>query len=518
MNNLEMDTSHQQQNILLLPIEVLRKLCNYLSPKSCVALMLSCRALMYHLNSDILLWKSITSQLCIPNKINETKISEDIKAQGFFPSSFQWFINVRHHLKNQDNSKRKQNSSRLEYNIGFHKQVDPSNVKIGERPLTKDKLKTAEELIVHSTIVYAYDESFFVLIQTKDRSEFWTQYEKHNSRISISKYSRATVYSLKGGYCQLIGTHDLPFEVAAQDIMVYKGMLFLLPIKYSEPNNDLTEILSIFTISDKPSDDVLKPKSSYCLQPTTECPERYRLPPHVYKESGEKRIYVLNNNGTPPTEDMRIFIIAPCPIWSILVLKLNYSNGNIALEKEMHIPNVCFDTIGQVFTADQKNSTLAFALYTTTKCKKRHKSMISVVDVNFTKVEQDNKSETSNERYNAKTSIEIHNDDLLTNVFNNSFNLNQRVDDMRLYYLSATNYYHTSDNLNIVHESSRKLMKKNGFYAPIIVLLLASDSIVLYSKHHYEYVNLQTLFGKSNRFQSKNWHHSELQVQDKVLI
>ena len=74
---------------------------------------------------------------------------------------------------------------------------------------------------------------------------------------------------------------------------------------------------------------------------------------------------------------------------------------------------------------------------------------------------------------------------------NNSFNLKGRVEDMKLYYLSATNYYHSLDNSYIIHGSSRKPNKCNGFYAPIIVFLLASDRIVLYSSHHCSY-NKQT--------------------------
>ena len=128
---------------------------------------------------------------------------------------------------------------------------------------------------------------------------------------------------------------------------------------------------------------VLKYKSSYCLQPTTICPERYRISPNVYKESGEKRLYILNDRNRCQAY-IELLVIVPCPIWTILVLKLHVLNGDITLIKEVHLSNACFDVMGQVFTADQKNSTLAFALYAPSKCKKRYKSMISVVDIHPT--------------------------------------------------------------------------------------------------------------------------------------
>ena len=465
---------------------------------------------MFHLNRDTLLWKSIFSQLGITCPEGYWEEAEDSE---FFPQPFQRFMNVRDGLKKHDTSKREQTSSRLEYNIEFRKQLDTGNVKVSQHPLSEDKIKTTEELIVHSTIVYAYDDSYFVVIQTKDRSGFWTRYEEQNPSISIPRYSRATVYRLEGGNCEYIGFKDLPFEVAAQDILVYKGMLFLLPIKDPEVDDNPAEILIIYSIKDERSNDVLMLKSSYCLQPTPEYPERYRISPHVYKESGEKRLYILNNRILQP-QFIEILIIAPCPVWTIMVLKLNVLNGDMLLIKEVSLSNVSLDAIGQVFTADQKNSTLAFAFYTSSKCKRQRnhkimreswKSMISVVDICPTATKQ------SKEIY-----VENHHEDMLPNIINNSFNLKGRVEDMKLYYLSATNYYHSLYNSYIIHESSRKPNKCNGFYAPIIVFLLASDRIVLYSSHHYNYVDLQLLFGKNNRFQSKNWHHSEVQVQDKV--
>lgn len=274
-------------SILALPIEVIRNICTYLPPKVCVALMLSCRKLMFHLNRDIILWQSICAQLNIPQpQQNFVDVNED---RFFFPS-FRWLVHIRNRLINHCISGKHANCSRLLYNIRFQNQENPNNANSIDSPKTTGESKTREDLITHSTVVYDYDESYFVLIQTKDRSEFWERYDKKNSHASIPKYSRATVYSLNEGVCTYFGFSDLPFEVAAQDIKVYKGDLFVLPIKDPDINDDPSEILIVYSILKQSVDDVLKYKASYCLQPTTICPERYRISPNVYKESGEKKI------------------------------------------------------------------------------------------------------------------------------------------------------------------------------------------------------------------------------------
>ena len=61
-------------------------------------------------------------------------------------------MNARDELKKHDTSKRKLASCRLEYNIEFRKQLDTGNVQISQHPLSDDKVKPTEELIVHSTI------------------------------------------------------------------------------------------------------------------------------------------------------------------------------------------------------------------------------------------------------------------------------------------------------------------------------------------------------------------------------
>ena len=223
---IKMDKSYQESNILLLPIELTRKICTYLPPKACVALMLSCRALMCCLNTDRLLWQSIFHQLDI--RFLKDDLDND---NEFFPSAFKCFIDTRNRILNHDSSNSTKDSSRLLYNIGYQKEHSLSSLKTSDHAKTKDDLKTKELLITHSTIVYDYDESYFVVIQTKDRSEFWGQYEQNNSCSSVPTYCRATAYSLKDGDFGYVGFKDLPFEVAAQDIKVYHEMLLLLPIK-----------------------------------------------------------------------------------------------------------------------------------------------------------------------------------------------------------------------------------------------------------------------------------------------
>jgi hypothetical protein len=89
---------------------------------------------------------------------------------------------------------------------------------------------------------------------------------------------------------------------------------------------------------------------------------------------------------------------------------------------------------------------------------------------------------------------------------------------MKLYYISATNYYHPPKATCVVHGKARNPGRKPGYYAPILAFLLASDKIVLYSANNNDgqSLNLQLIFGSSNRFLSKNWHYSEMQVLDKV--
>ena len=119
-----MDMSYQESNILLLPIEVTRKICTYLPPKACVALMLSCRALMCCLNNDRLLWQSIFHQLEI--RMPKDDLDDD---NEFFPYAFQRFIDTRNWLLNHDNSKSTTDACRLLYNIGYQKEDGLSALK-----------------------------------------------------------------------------------------------------------------------------------------------------------------------------------------------------------------------------------------------------------------------------------------------------------------------------------------------------------------------------------------------------
>ena len=115
-----MDISLKECNILSLPVEVLRKFCGYLCPKACVSLMLSCRTMMFHLNRDTLLWKSIFSQLGIRCPEGYW---EEAKDSDLFPQPFRRFMSVRDGLKKHDTSKSKPTLSRLKYNIEFRKQL-----------------------------------------------------------------------------------------------------------------------------------------------------------------------------------------------------------------------------------------------------------------------------------------------------------------------------------------------------------------------------------------------------------
>ena len=498
-----------------LPIDIVRIISTYLPPKASVSLMLSCRRILIALKRDRLLWRSILHQLEIHF---EERDFDETSDNYWFCSPFRQFVDIRRRFLTYQATTTQKNH-RLYYNIRFEPQENPEDKKniVHTRKNRGHKQETMERLIEHSTIVYDYDESFFVLIQSIDRSEFWQSYKHTISVGSVPVHSRASVYSIRHGSCHYRGSLDLPFEVAAQDVKVDRGMLFLLPIKHLNSDDDPSEILLVYDISDGETGNVLERKASFCLTPSVECPERYRMPPSVYKESGEKRIYIINQENQN-TSFMNILIIVPCPIWTVLVIKLSVPDGTMTLWKEEQLTNACYDAMGQLFTADQKNNTVAVALYASPTSARRYKSLIAVIDVPSTPNDLDGNHVYFSKESQHTPTIDILSGNTLPDFLSDSFDLYGRVQDMKLYYVSATNYYHSSKDTGIIHEKAQKRGKKQGYYAPILVFLLASDKIVLYSSNNPDgqHLDLQVLLGSSNRFNSKNWHYSELQVQDKV--
>ena len=147
----------------------------------------------------------------------------------------------------------------------------------------------------------------------------------------------------------------------------------------------------------------------------------------------------------------------------------------------------------------------------------RFKSVVAVIDLNLLPCGPPDECGSIND---ITPQIDLLTGDKGPSFLDSAFNLYGSVQDMRLYYLSATNYYDTPKHECMVHRNNRKAGRTQGYYAPILVFLLASDKLVLYSSHrsNEECLNLKNLFDKNNRFLSKNWHHSEIQVSDKVLF
>ena len=480
--------------------------------------MLSSRHFMNLVGGDILIWRRIMHCLNIPVKDDDI---ESIHRGDTFPSSFQRFIEIRRNIKKNLNGVM-QKSSRLHYNIEFLPQgkMESEDDIINTNSKNKTKYRTIANLITHSTIAYDFDESHFVLIQSRDQSRFWHSYRPQTTNGSIPISSRVSVYNIKGGVCLYLGFSDLPFEIAGQDLEVYQGFLFLLPIK--QPNNDATpnEILLVYSILDGTHGEVLELATSFTPGATNDYPDRHRLPPQVYKESGEKRIYILDQEDTcKKVNFIDILITVPCPVWTILILKLSISDVRLLLVKEVAMKEASLAALGQIFTADQKVNTTALALYTSTSTSnKRFGSLIAIIDTPPPyKPTPSNYVEFKKTHFNTPM-IEVVSGKELPNFLDLTFNLFGRVQEMKLYYISATNYYHTPGGVCLVHAKARKPVRECGFYAPVLVFLLASDQIVLYSSNHPngQGLNLHSLFGNSNRCLSKNWHHSELQVLDKV--
>ena len=476
--------------------------------------MLTSRTLMIALNFDLLTWRSIMSKLCIP--FNEDAFEQN-QNEGLFCVAFQRFINIRRNWIHNKKESSYQHSQRIHYDIGYESQ-EKIFIQQNKNKKSKPDYETIKNLIIHSTIVYDYDESFFVIIQSKDRSEFWEDYTKQTGN-RIPTHSRIHVYNIKFESWRYLGCQDFPFEVAAQDIKVYSGMLLLLPIKDPDFDDDPTELLLIYAIKEKSPHSVLDLKKSYCIPQQSESSGKCRLAPHVYKESGEKRIYILPHQGRDTT-CIDILLIIPCPNWTITILRYTPSNGKLLVVKEVQITEACSDVVGQVFTADQKSTTLALALYTKATSRMRFKSVVAVIDFNVLPSGPPDECGLVNEIAQITPRVDLFTGDIGPGFLDNAFNLYGSVQDMRLYYVSATNYYDTPYQECMVHRNNRKPGRIRRYYAPILVFLLASDKLVLYSSNRSkeDCLNLNILFGKNNRFLSKNWHHSEIQVSDKVLF
>ena len=150
----------------------------------------------------------------------------------------------------------------------------------------------------------------------------------------------------------------------------------------------------------------------------------------------------------------------------------------------------------------------------------RFKSVVAVIDLDGLPYGPPEECDLINEIAQITPRIDLLTNDKGPRFLDNAFNLYGSVQDMRLYYVSATNYYDTPNHECMVHRNKRKPGRPQGYYAPILVFLLASDKLVLYSSHrsNEECLNLKNLFDKNNRFLSENWHHSEMQVSDKVLF
>ena len=504
-------------SILSLPMDVIRIICTYLPPKPCLALMLSCRRFMVSLSRDLLVWRKIMQQLNIPFQDKDIECNNKDEK---FPSLFLRFIEIRRNLKNNlSNGLHK--SSRLYYNIEFESQGRIESTEgVDTKKKSKARYKTIANLITHSTLAYDFDESYFVLIQSKDRSAFWHSYRPQTTNSSVPIHSRVNVYNIKGGTCEYVGSSDLPFEVAGQDLKVYRGLLFLLPIRDPNTEHIDNEILLIYKIMEGAMENILQLMTSFSLEPTIECPDRCRLPPQVYKESGEKRIYILDRENRELNANLiDILIVVPCPVWTISILKLSIVDSHLSLVKEVQIKEASLAAMGQVFAADQKSTTIALALYTSMSASnKRFKSLIAIIDIPPQPKPQPTNYRELKERHTITPIIEVLNGGDRPNFVNHGFNLFGHVQDMKLYYVSATNYYHTQGGICLVHAKARKSRHNYGYYAPVLVFLLASDKIILYSTHNTDgqCLNLHSLFGISNRCLAKNWHYSELQVLDKV--
>ena len=157
---------------------------------------------------------------------------------------------------------------------------------------TTNSKEWARKQITNGTFAFALEPpDQFVLVHTLNGKQF----------CSVTQV-RLLGNSGEGSVCS---SFHLPYEVMGQDLWLYRGLLFLMPL--SKKTKDEKLILIVLDLAKESS-------SGYEEKARFYWPSG-RRPPNVYKESGERRLYTYG--------DRLVQILPSSDIWSLLVYDIS---------------------------------------------------------------------------------------------------------------------------------------------------------------------------------------------------
>ena len=193
---------------------------------------------------------------------------------------------------------------------------------------TTNSKEWARKQITNGTFAFALEPpDQFVLVHTLNGKQFCS-------------VTQVRLLGNSGGEdsSSVCSSFHLPYEVMGQDLWLYRGLLFLMPL--SKKTKDEKLILIVLDLA----------KEKYEEKARFYWPSG-RRPPNVYKESGERRLYTYG--------DRLVQILPSSDTWSLLVYDISQMQLIRTLPLSWADPSV----IGQLFCADQQGPHLLLAFF-----------------------------------------------------------------------------------------------------------------------------------------------------------
>ena len=330
---------------------------------------------------------------------------------------------------------------------------------------SEDKVR---DHISNSTFAYGVDADVFVMVH------------------SLNTKNSATVTVFPD-----CNSFNLPFEVMGQDVLLKERILYLMPLP--SPKHQLHErggtcenlILITYDLSAFPAKIGHR---AYWPRP--------RLQPQVYKESGERRLYLFED---------KLCVILPSEPWAIAI----YETAGLELIKTVDLHWFSPYILGQLFSSDQAGPHIVLAFF-------RH------VD------------EDSNEFEHEAVIVtaDLHSLEVLRMpnvIINSTFLLDKPVAQLQLFLVAASDYRINAEgkmfhhSLGVTSKNHRCL--QGPCPRPLIVALKANGTLLSTSFQQEDafirkcpnFKSHGTIV-KKGRYIANLWEHNELIVSDERVF
>lgn len=272
--------------------------------------------------------------------------------------------------------------------------------------------------ITHSTFALAYDENRFVLMHSL------------NGRQSC-------IMTIWNSESELVSSNTYPFEVMGQDLLLHSNYLFVQPLmKAKNIQNKAKKYENvILLVLDPLNGGIEKAKFQW---------ETPRMPPDVYKESGEARLYAS-------AEGQRVLQVFPSWPWTLFLYQwTTTAPDKLNLVKMWPLEWIKAPTIGQLFCSDQQGTHLVLAFFAS-KNENIHTTKVVTLDFdagNLQDVPMLDKYEVD---------------------------LSQPVSEIQL-FLTATTDYKINKQGKIFHRRSH-FNEQNNDFQPLVIILYPDGNL-----------------------------------------